>query len=83
MATRANRLLVEWARQLGLQRVELYTHVDNVPSQRAAEKVGFRCGRVEQATRENGRDWDIVWYELTIDRSTLQQRPTRDTPAGG
>lgn len=73
-ATRAIRLLVDWAGHLGLQRVELYTHVDNVPSQRAAEKAGFRRGRVEQATRENGRTWDIIWYELTIHRSTLQQR---------
>lgn len=82
-ATRAIRLLVDWAGHLGLQRVELYTHVDNAPSQRAAEKAGFRRGRVEQATRENGRSWDIVWYQLTIHQSTRQYQLTPDTPASG
>lgn len=41
-ATRAVRLLAEWAWQCGMHRIELYTHVDNLGSQRVAERAGFR-----------------------------------------
>jgi RimJ/RimL family protein N-acetyltransferase len=43
VATRAVRLLADWARaELGLTRIEILPHKDNVPSRRVAEKAGFR-----------------------------------------
>ena len=43
VATRATRLLAEWAREaLGLTRIEVLPHKDNGPSRRVAEKAGFR-----------------------------------------
>ena len=42
IATRATRLLSEWAlTEGGVERLELTTHPDNVASQRVAEKAGF------------------------------------------
>jgi RimJ/RimL family protein N-acetyltransferase len=39
---RAVRLMCEWAREeLGLELIEIFTHRDNRPSQRVAEKAGF------------------------------------------
>jgi RimJ/RimL family protein N-acetyltransferase len=45
-ATRAVRLLVDWAWQCGLRRVQLHARVENVGSQRVAEKAGLRRVRV-------------------------------------
>ena len=43
VASRALRLLAEWAlTEAGLPRVQLFTRVDNVASQRVAERAGFR-----------------------------------------
>ncbi len=43
VATRAVRLVVDWARrEHGVSRIELYTHPDNGASQRVAERAGFR-----------------------------------------
>lgn len=67
-ATRAVRLLVERAWQCGLRRVELFTHVDNVASQRVAERAGFVRERVVPGYRViNGRPWDAVVYGLARD----------------
>ncbi|HWM08779.1 MAG TPA: GNAT family N-acetyltransferase [Solirubrobacteraceae bacterium] len=42
IATRAVRLLAEWAREeLGLTRIDVLPHHDNAPSRRVAEKAGF------------------------------------------
>jgi len=42
-ATRAVRLVCDWAvRELGLLRLEILAHTDNVPSGRVAERAGFR-----------------------------------------
>jgi RimJ/RimL family protein N-acetyltransferase len=42
VATQALRLLAGWAlREGGVRRLELVTHIDNVASQRVAEKAGF------------------------------------------
>jgi RimJ/RimL family protein N-acetyltransferase len=42
VATRAVRLLADWARsELGLTRIEILPHKDNLPSRRVAEKAGF------------------------------------------
>jgi RimJ/RimL family protein N-acetyltransferase len=43
VATRAVRLLADWARdELGLTRLEILPHKDNEASRRVAEKAGFR-----------------------------------------
>jgi RimJ/RimL family protein N-acetyltransferase len=42
IATRATRLLAHWAlTEGGVERLELTTHPENVPSQRVAERAGF------------------------------------------
>jgi RimJ/RimL family protein N-acetyltransferase len=42
IATRGVRLLADWARdQLGLTRIDVLPHKDNVASRRVAEKAGF------------------------------------------
>lgn len=65
VATRAVRLLVEYAWELGLDRVELWAHVGNVGSQRVAERAGLHRDRVEPAGKEvKGETWDVVWYAL-------------------
>jgi [ribosomal protein S5]-alanine N-acetyltransferase len=65
VATRAIRLLREWAWASGVDRVELHTHVDNVASQRVAERAGFRRDRVERAGQVvKGETWDVVWFVL-------------------
>jgi len=53
VATRAVRLLAEWARdELGLTRIEIHVHKDNAASRRVAEKAGFRdTGRLTGAPR--------------------------------
>jgi [ribosomal protein S5]-alanine N-acetyltransferase len=73
VASRAARLLVEWGWQVGLERIELYTHVENTGSQRVAESAGFRFTRVESAAKiVKGRRWDIAWY--AIDRPKALDR---------
>jgi RimJ/RimL family protein N-acetyltransferase len=43
IATRAVRLLAEWAREeLGLTKIDVLPHKENAPSRRVAEKAGFR-----------------------------------------
>lgn len=65
VATRAVRLLVEWAWECGLHRVQLHTRADNAGSQLVAERAGFGRERVEPAGRVvKGESWDIVWYGL-------------------
>lgn len=65
-ATRAVRLLCEWAfGELGLVRVQLLTHPENAPSQRLAERCGFRREGVLRAWADmkEGRA-DLVMYSL-------------------
>jgi RimJ/RimL family protein N-acetyltransferase len=66
VATRAVRLLSGWAlRELRLPRVQLLADVDNVASQRVAEKAGFRReGVLRQALEIKGRRSDCVMYSL-------------------
>jgi RimJ/RimL family protein N-acetyltransferase len=65
VAARSIRLLLMWAWQLGLDRVELYTHLDNTGSQRAAESAGFERRRVERAAKVvKGQAWDVAWYGI-------------------
>jgi ribosomal-protein-alanine N-acetyltransferase len=66
-ATRAVRLLIGWARECGLRRVELFTHVDNIASQRVAERAGMRRDRVVAGYRViKGETWDAVIYVLDL-----------------
>jgi RimJ/RimL family protein N-acetyltransferase len=63
VATRAVRLLAGWAWQCGMRRVELYTHPDNVASQRVAERAGFRRDRIARRV-VRGQPWDAVFYAV-------------------
>ena len=65
-ATRAVRLLVDWAREIGMTRVELWAHLDNVDSQRVAERAGFTRGRVVEDHVVKGESWRIVYYDLSL-----------------
>lgn len=66
-ATRAVRLLTEWAREIGLHRVELHAHIDNVGSRRVAERAGFTRGRVVPDFRVvKGQSWTVVFYDLSL-----------------
>jgi RimJ/RimL family protein N-acetyltransferase len=64
VATRALRLLGDWALgALGLVRVELVADVENVASQRVAEKAGFtREGVLARHTVMAGASRDCVIY---------------------
>ena len=70
VATRATRLLAEWAvTEGGVQRLELTTHPDNVASQRVAEKAGFsREGILRSHTRfPEGRRDSVIFSLLPAD----------------
>jgi RimJ/RimL family protein N-acetyltransferase len=68
VATRALVLAAGWAiSERGVERLELTTHVDNVASQRVAEKAGFvREGmlRAYLKSRRDGRRRDSVMFSL-------------------
>ena len=67
VCTRALRLLSGWALdELRLLRLELITDPDNIPSQRVAEKVGFRREGVLRShlRHSNGRIRDSVIWSL-------------------
>lgn len=67
-ATAAVRLIARWLfNELGVQRLELTTAPENVPSQRVAERAGFTREGVLRAlvvaTKDNGRR-DTVMFSL-------------------
>jgi RimJ/RimL family protein N-acetyltransferase len=67
LATRAVRLLSAWAfAELGIERLELRTHLENEASQRVAERAGFRREGVERASRAwpDGTRFESVVYSL-------------------
>ena len=66
IATAATRLLARFGfEQLGLQRIEIVAAIDNVRSQRVAEKAGaFREGVLRNGIRAGGRNVDAVCYSL-------------------
>ncbi|HEX8745481.1 MAG TPA: GNAT family N-acetyltransferase [Thermoleophilaceae bacterium] len=61
VAPRAIRLASAWGfRKLGLERIEILVHPDNEPSQRAAEKAGFRReGILRSYTRVKAERFDM------------------------
>jgi RimJ/RimL family protein N-acetyltransferase len=74
-ATRAVRLISEWAfTALQLERLELYTHPDNVASRRVAERAGYTHeGTLRSAMVVKGTRWDVVLFALLP--SDLTQQP--------
>ena len=73
VAARAARLHADWGFQaLGLPRIELLADVENVPSQRVAEKAGWQREGVARAIRPAPRDAvtrrDMVVYARLPDQ---------------
>ena len=66
VATRALRLIAAWAvEELGAERLQLYTHPENLASQRVAEKAGFhREGTLRSWVEIKGTRRDAVMYSL-------------------
>ena len=66
VGARATRMLAEWAlTSLGLERLELLAHPDNVASQRLAERAGFtREGTLRRYRRRHGVREDLVMFSL-------------------
>ncbi len=69
LMTRSVRLVCDWLFREGIGRLELRTHPENEPSQRLAERAGFRREGVErQAIWLHGRRQDaVVWSLLPSD----------------
>jgi precorrin-6A synthase len=67
IATRAVRLVTRWAfDELGIERVELRAHPDNLASVRVAERAGFTREGVERASRAwpDGSRFDSILFSL-------------------
>ena len=62
--TRALGLVARWAfDDLGIERLQLTTHVDNPASQRVAEKCGFqREGLLRKYGLQRGERVDLVMF---------------------
>jgi RimJ/RimL family protein N-acetyltransferase len=67
-ATEAMALMMAWAFDAGYRRYEWKCDALNLPSRRAAERLGFRHeGTFRQAAIVKGRNRDTAWYAV-IDR---------------
>jgi RimJ/RimL family protein N-acetyltransferase len=65
-ATRAFALLAEWVFAHGYRRYEWKCNALNLPSRRAAERLGFSFeGVFRQAAVIKGRNRDTAWYAMT------------------
>ena len=66
IGARATRMLAVWAlSSLGLERLELLAHPENVASQRLAERAGFiREGTLRRYRRRHGVREDLVMFSL-------------------
>jgi RimJ/RimL family protein N-acetyltransferase len=66
VATRAVRLVSRWAvRDLGVQRLELMTRVENEGSQRVAVAAGFRReGVLRSYITHRAGQFDVVMFSL-------------------
>lgn len=69
VASRATRLAARFAlEQLGFQRIEILAAVENLPSQRVAEKAGAtREGVLRKRLHVNGQPYDAVLYSLVAE----------------
>jgi len=71
IATEAVRLVSAWAfKELRIERIELRTHPENLPSQRVAERAGFTREGIERRSRRlyNERHDCVVFSLLASDR---------------
>ena len=67
-ATEAMFLMMQWAFEAGYRRYEWKCDALNVPSRRAAQRLGFSYeGVFRQATVVKGRNRDTAWFSI-IDR---------------
>ena len=76
LATRAVRLVTRWAfDELGIERIELRVHAENVASRRVAERAGFTREGVERASRAwpDGTRFDSILFSL-IAADMLERR---------
>jgi len=63
--TRAVRLVCDWLFAEGVGRIEVRTHPDNEPSQRLAERCGFRQeGRERKSIWLHGQRQDAILWSL-------------------
>jgi RimJ/RimL family protein N-acetyltransferase len=64
-ATEAIYLMIAWAFDAGYRRFEWKCDALNLPSRRAAERLGFRYeGTFRQAAIVKGRNRDTAWYAI-------------------
>ncbi|WP_159804282.1 GNAT family N-acetyltransferase [Litoreibacter roseus] len=64
-ATEALFLLIDWAFDAGYRRFEWKCDALNMPSRRAAERLGFQFeGIFRQATIYKGRNRDTAWFSI-------------------
>lgn len=65
-ATEAMYLLMKWAFEAGYRRYEWKCDALNIPSRRAAQRLGFSYeGTFRQATIYKGRNRDTAWFAAT------------------
>jgi RimJ/RimL family protein N-acetyltransferase len=68
LMTRSVRLVCDWLFREGVGRLEVRTHPDNAPSQRLAERCGFRReGRERKSIWLHGRRADAILWSLLPD----------------
>ncbi len=78
-ATEAMALMMAWAFDAGYRRYEWKCNALNLPSRRAALRLGFRYeGTFRQAAIVKGRNRDTAWYSV-IDRDWPSLRACFDT----
>lgn len=79
ISTEASRLLLAYAfGELGLNRVYLYTEVENIPAQRLFEKLGFtKEGRVCNDLFSRGKFVDRFLYAMHKENFERGQHPTK------
>lgn len=66
VARRASRAVMKWAfEELGLHRITVGCIVENEPSRRVIEDLGFRfLTRLPEDCHREGRWWDVLRYEM-------------------
>ena len=76
LATRAVRLVTRWAfDELGIERIELRVHPENVASLRVAERAGFTREGIERASRAwpDGTRFDSIVFSLLAAESHFRE----------